>query len=104
MRIKQLGKALWLPLLALSIGGCVRTVKYDTPPLQAPFYITFSANGEPLVLDGEGNPLKIEGTAAEIPTPSTIKRATQISALEIHGSHYYLLYINGQFVKIWLPH
>lgn len=109
MQISDLGKALLLATLALTITGCARTLKYDVPRsertmVEAPFYITFSPKGEPIVLASDGNPVEPLGTVAEIPTPSTIKRASQITALEIHGSHYYLLYIGGRYYKIPLPH
>jgi hypothetical protein len=109
MHISHLGKALLLATLVLTITGCARTVKYDTPrsaetKVEAPFYITFSPEGAPIVLASDGNPVKPQGSVVEIPTPSTIKRASQITALEIHGSHYYLLYIAGQYYKIPLPH
>ncbi len=106
MRIKYRSKFLLLPLLALATTACAQTAIYETPTGPAPFYITFDAKGEPVVLDSKGNRLELEreGAVAEIPTPSTIKRVTQISALEIEGSHYYLLFIGGRFVKIPLPH
>ena len=53
-----------------------------------------------MVLDSEGNPVKSMGSVAEIPKASTIKRTSQITALEIHGSHYYLLYISGRYYFI----
>ena len=109
MQISHLGKGLLLATLALTITGCPRTVKYDTPrseqtKVEAPFYITFGPEGAPIVLASDGNPVEPMGDMAEIPTPSTIKRVSQITALEIHGSHYYLLYIGGRYYKIPLPH
>jgi hypothetical protein len=107
--MSHLGKALLLATLALTIAGCAPPIKYDTPrsgetKMEAPFYITFSPKGIPVVLASDGNPVEPMGVEAKIPTPSAIKRASQITALEIHGSHYYLLYIAGQFYKIPLPH
>ena len=109
MHISHLGKALLLATLAITVTGCAqlqkyKTPKHETPELEAPFYITFSPEGEPVVLDSEGRPLKSIGSMAEIPKASTIKRTSQITALEIHGSHYYLLYISGRYYFIPLPH
>ena len=106
MRIKYGRKLLLLPMLALATTACAQTTLYETPEGPAPFYITFDANGEPVVLDSKGNRLELEpeGSVAKIPGPSIIKGLTQISAVEIEGSHYYLLYIGGRFVRIPLNH
>jgi biopolymer transport protein ExbD len=110
MRIGHLGKALFLATLAVTITGCDQTVKYELPRSEAtkqetPIYVTCNAEGVPVVLDSEGNPLKVEGTALaeETPNPSTTKDVTQITARKASSSRYYLLYINGRYYKIQLP-
>ena len=106
MNINRTGRILLVPMFALATTACAQTTTYKTPEVPAPFYITFDAKGEPIVLDSDGNRLPIEGEGVdiEIPKPSTIKRVTNISAIEIEGSHYYLLCINGGCVKLMLPH
>ncbi len=109
MHIGHFGKTFLLATLAVTITGCAgsfrsETPKYETPKLDAPFYITFSPEGEPVVLNSKGEELVVEGAVVEIPNKSTIKRATNFATLEIQGSHYYLLYINGRAIKIPLPH
>jgi hypothetical protein len=105
MNVKRPGTILLVPMFALATTACAQTTTYKTPEVSAPFYITFDAKGEPLVLDSDGNrlPLEGEGVDIRIPKPSTIKRVTNISALEIEGSHYYLLCLNGACTQIKLP-
>lgn len=105
MRISHLGTALLLATLGFTQISCARSHKYEAPrsegtKVEAPFYITFSREGDPIVLDGEGNQVKPMGEVAKIPEPATIVRTSQVTVLEIRGSHYYLLYINGQYYLI----
>jgi len=108
MTFNKLGKNLLLPFLALVMIGCSHATEHrrDMPKHHgeyAPFYITFDREGQAVVLDRAGNPIKLENVPFEL-KPGTVKRINNITALEVHGSHFIVLIINNKAVRIDLPH
>lgn len=108
MKARKLSTTLLLPLLTMIMIGCSHATghRQDMPKPNgdyAPFSITFDREGQPVVLDSAGKRLGLETLPYKL-EPGTLKRINTISALEVHGSHYYVLIINGRAVRIDLPH
>lgn len=108
MKARKLSTALVLPLLAMIMIGCSHATEHrrDMPKADgayAPFFITFDREGQPVVLDRNGKRIDLEPLPYKL-EPGTLKRINNISALEVHGSHYYVLIINGKAIRIDLPH
>ena len=108
MKARKLSTALTLPLLATMMIGCSHATDYrrDMPKPDgeyAPFFITFDREGQPVVLDRAGKRMDLEPLPYKL-DPGNLKRISNISALEVQGSHYYVLIINGRAIRIDLPH
>ena len=68
-----------------------------------PFSIVFDKEHKPLVLDSKGKRLdKIE---VDFPLKAeAVLSMEAISAIQIHGSHYYIIQVGGDYYKVPLPH
>lgn len=96
-------------ILAISLlSGCAGKERlYQAPgkPPQetVPFSITFDLKGNPVVVDRDGkliSPKRVEFPITEVRAISNLKT---ITAMEVHGSHYYILKIGGDTYHIPLP-
>lgn len=105
MRYKHYKK--WLSfLLALSVSviplsACSKEQSKDHP---APFSykLSFDENGVPIVLDQKGNALplrKVDGPVGA----KKILRVRTFSVIEVEGSHFILVTINGTTYQINIP-
>jgi hypothetical protein len=108
MKARKLSKALILPLLAMVMIGCSHATEHrrDMPKMQgdyAPFFITFDREGQAVVLDRAGKPMELKALPYKL-EPGLLKQVNNITAMEVYGSHFYVLIINGKAIRIDLPH
>jgi len=90
------------------LSGCTSKGGMYQPPGKPPietvnFSITFDLKGNPIVVDRDGkliSPKRIEFPITEVRAIGSLKT---ISAMEVHGSHYYVLNISGDTYHIPLP-
>ena len=90
------------------LSGCAHMGDLYQPPGKTPletvpFSITFDLQGNPLVLTPEGERIKPERVDFPIREVKAIGNIKTISAVEVHGSHYYVLNIGDDFYVIDLP-
>ncbi len=80
---------------------------YQPPaqPLQetVPFSITFDMKGNPIVVDREGQLISPKDVEFPVINVRAIATLNTITAMEVHGSHYYILKIGGNTYHIPLP-
>jgi len=95
-------------LVSSLLSGCAGRGELYQPPGQppqetVPFSITFDLKGNPIVVDRGGkliSPKRVEFPITEVRAIASLKT---ISAMEVHGSHYYILKISGDTYHIPLP-
>lgn len=103
------GAILSLMIIATGLlSGCAGKGGLYQPPGQppeatVPFAITFDLKGNPVVIDREGRAIPPQEVEFPIRQVNAIGSVTTISAIEVHGSHYYILKIGGNIYHIPLP-
>ena len=90
------------------LGGCAHMGDSYQPPGKAPletvpFSITFDLQGNPIVLTPDGERIKPERVDFPIREVKAIGSIKTISAVQVFGSHYYVLNIADDFYVIDLP-
>ncbi len=84
---KSVSTSTWLPALQMT----------------APFSITFDMQGNPIVLGANGKIIPPSRVTFPIKDVKAIANVNTITAIEVYGSHYYVLKIGGDNYVIDLP-
>lgn len=67
------------------------------------YTISFTAEGEPSVLDAKGRPAKARRVCGPIKADKIVRVRT-MSIVEAEGSHYIVINLDGALYQIDLPH
>ncbi len=100
-----------LPLLfaVIILNGCAGKGGYLYQPPEktlektVPFSITFDMQGNPIVLGANGKRILPSRVTFPIKDVKAIANVNTITAIEVYGSHYYVLEIGGDDYVIDLP-